>query len=94
MVKIHVVFLRVMTPCSVDDVFQRFRGHIAFHPEDAGSTYLPTNPHDVTYQEKAVFILRECVRALNVPFFSTPGRNLRQTAPINQRVPGTGKTKA
>jgi len=33
---------------------------MAFHPEDVGSTYLPTNSHDDTNQNKAILILREC----------------------------------
>jgi hypothetical protein len=66
---------------------------MAFHPEDADSTYPRTNSHDVTYQEKAIFILRECLRVLNVLFVTTPRRNLRPTIPLRHWVSGTERPK-
>jgi hypothetical protein len=66
---------------------------MVFHPEDADSTYLPTNSHDVTYQKKAIFILRECLRVLNVLFVTTPRRNLWPTIPFRQWVAGNERPK-
>jgi hypothetical protein len=68
-------------------------GHIAFHPEDASSTYRPTNPHDVTYQEKVIFIHREYLGSLNVLFVTTPRRNLLPNMPLSQWVPSTARPK-
>lgn len=67
--------------------------HIAFHREDAGTTYLPTNSHDVTYQEKTIFILCECLRVLNVLFVTTRRRNLWPTTPLCLWVSGTERSK-
>jgi len=66
---------------------------MAFHPEDVGTTYLPTNSHYVTYQEKVIFILRECLRMLNYLYVTTRRRKLRPTMPLCLWVSGTERLK-
>lgn len=66
---------------------------MAFHPEDAGSTFLPTSSHDVTYQEKSIFILRECFRVLIALFDTIPRHNLWPTMSISRWVLSTERPK-
>jgi len=70
-----------------------YEAHMAFHPEDAGTTYLPTNSHYVTYEEKVILILRECLGGLNVLFVTTFRRKLRPTMPHCLWVSGTERPK-